>query len=148
MHSDPFVCDWDGDNLLCYCSTQGTFGVRRDATASPQLRARNARVVAEYVGGGFGAKFGLGREGVAGALLAKRAGRPVRLMLDRREEHVDGGNRPDSFHDLSMAVGRDGKIVALKARNWGTPGNGSGGAGARNQAYYAIPLVDKVLPRN
>ncbi|MCB9832652.1 MAG: xanthine dehydrogenase family protein molybdopterin-binding subunit [Planctomycetes bacterium] len=144
LETHGVVCDWDGDNLLCYCSTQGTFGVRRDATASPQLRARNARVVAEYVGGGFGAKFGLGREGVAGALLAKRAGRPVRLMLDRREEHVDGGNRPDSFHDLSMAVGRDGKIVALKARNWGTPGNGSGGAGARNQAYYAIPLVDKV----
>ncbi len=145
LETHGVVCDWDGENLLCYASTQGTFGIRGDATQSRMaVDARSAQVISEYVGGGFGAKFGLGREGAAGALLAKQAGRPVRLMLDRREEHIDGGNRPDSFQELSLAVGPDGKIKALRARNWGTPGTGTGGAGARNQVIYDIPIVDKV----
>ena len=46
------------------------------------------------MGGGFGSKFGPDAQGVICAKLAKLAAAPVKLMLDRKEEHLAGGNRP------------------------------------------------------
>ncbi|MEM7164477.1 MAG: xanthine dehydrogenase family protein molybdopterin-binding subunit [Planctomycetota bacterium] len=145
LETHGVVCDWDGDHLIAHVSTQGTFGAQWEAThPRGAVRAESAQILCEYIGGGFGAKTSLGREGVAGALLAKSAGRPVKLMLDRREEHTSTGNRPDSQQQLKMGVNKDGTIVAFKARSWGTAGNGLGGAGAHNDNIYDLGAIDKV----
>ncbi|MFQ5654773.1 MAG: xanthine dehydrogenase family protein molybdopterin-binding subunit, partial [Planctomycetota bacterium] len=85
-----------------------------------------------------------GREGVAGALLARAAGAPVRLMLDRREEHTSTGNRPDSRQELTMGLRSDGTVVAFRAQSWGTAGTGVRGAGAHNDVIYNLGVVDKI----
>ncbi|MGE3166707.1 MAG: xanthine dehydrogenase family protein molybdopterin-binding subunit [Planctomycetota bacterium] len=145
LETHGVVCNWEGERLVCYCSTQATFGVLRELThPRGSVRASEARVLCEYVGGGFGSKFSAGREGVAGALLAKAAGRPVKLMLDRREEHESVGNRPDSRQELEMAVGANGEIVAFRARSWGTAGTTPSGAGAHNDGIYKLGKIDKV----
>ena len=139
------VCSWEGEELLCYASTQATFGCLDEAT-NPRgpVKAASARVLAEYVGGGFGSKFGLGREGVAGALLAKKAGRPVKLMLDRLEELTSVGNRPDALQEMTVGIRKDGSVTGLRAHSWGTSGPSPFGAGTRNTALYALGEVDKV----
>ncbi|MEE8141753.1 MAG: molybdopterin cofactor-binding domain-containing protein, partial [Planctomycetota bacterium] len=139
------TCSWEDDRLICYASTQCTFRVRRDLThPRGQVKAENAQVLCEYIGGGFGGKLTTGREGVIGALLAKQAGAPVRIMLDRREEHTSTGNRPDSRQSLTMGVNRDGEILAFRVRSWGTAGNGLRGAGAHNDAIYRLGVIDKI----
>ncbi|MFN0057127.1 MAG: xanthine dehydrogenase family protein molybdopterin-binding subunit [Planctomycetota bacterium] len=145
LETHGVVCAWEGEKLVCHCSTQATFGVRGELmNPRGQVKAPDAQVICEYVGGGFGAKFGAGQEGVAGALLAKAAGRPVKLMLDRREEHTSAGNRPDSHQELTLGVKADGAISGLRARNWGTPGTGTRGAGAHNDVIYELGHIDKI----
>lgn len=145
LETHGVVCHWEGDRLNCHISTQGTFGVLREMT-SPRgaVQAASARIRSEFMGGGFGSKFSAGREGVVGALLARQAGRPVKLMLDRREEHTSTGNRPDSLQQLTLGVMQDGSIRCLRVRGWGTPGTGLEGAGAHNDAIYELGTIDKV----
>lgn len=142
LETHGVVCDWDGDKLLCYASTQATFNVQRELRGA--AGAGDVRVLTEYLGGGFGSKFSAGVEGVTGAKLAKEAGRPVKMMLDRREEHTSVGNRPDSIQKIKMAVAKDGTILGYRARVWGTPGSGAWGAGARNDTMYELGQVDKL----
>ena len=137
LETHGVVCDWDGDDLLCYASTQATFIVKGQLSGRRgPVGAENVRVMSEFVGGGFGSKFIAGDEGYTGALLAREAGQPVKLMLDRREEHLATGNRPDSIQKLTLGVDKDGKIEGYRARNWGTAGTGTRGAGASNDTIY------------
>lgn len=135
------VCAWEDDKLVCYASTQATFGFKRELEG--RTKADSVRVFCEYVGGAFGSKFGAGTEGVAGALLAKDAGKPVKLMLDRREEQTDAGNRPDSLQKIKLGVNKDGEIQGYHVETWGTPGTGTRGAGSNNDVIYKLGTIFK-----
>jgi xanthine dehydrogenase YagR molybdenum-binding subunit len=128
------VCEWDGDNLTAWVSTQAVHGTREgfaDALGIPQA---NIRVICEYMGGGFGSKFGPDVQGIACARLAKLANAPVKLMLDRKEEHLAGGNRPSSFSKIRAGVSADGTCVAFDGETWGTGGAGVG-------AGFPLPYI-------
>ena len=62
----PLLTDWKPDMLTVYASTQGTASVRDELAAVFQLAKSKVRVITEFMGGGFGAKFGAGNFGVAG----------------------------------------------------------------------------------
>jgi xanthine dehydrogenase YagR molybdenum-binding subunit len=102
----------------------------------------DARVVTEHMGGGFGAKFGPqpGENDAAG--LAKDLQRPVRYVQTRREEHLIGGNRPDSIQRLKLGGSKDGQILAYLGETWGTSGNGTGGAGQSNPMIYRMGATE------
>lgn len=116
------AAQWEGDKLTVWASTQGVFSVRDELAKHFEIPETNVRVITEYMGGGFGAKFGARREGVINALLAKKAGAPVKLMLNRKEEHLTTGNRPDATQIVKLGARRDGTLVAYERRNYGTPG--------------------------
>jgi xanthine dehydrogenase YagR molybdenum-binding subunit len=86
------------------------------------------------MGGGFGSKLNLGAEGLICARLAKMANAPVKLMLDRKEEHLVTGNRPSAAARIKAGVSADGMITAFDAESWGT-----GGAGAA--AGFPLPYI-------
>jgi len=99
----------------------------RDGLASHlQLPQTNVRVICDYMGGGFGAKFGAGNPGVVAAALSRKTGAPVRLMLDREEEHLSVGNRPSSDQTLRIGAKKDGTITAIHLVAFGTAGCGTG----------------------
>jgi xanthine dehydrogenase YagR molybdenum-binding subunit len=77
------------------------------------------------MGGGFGAKFGAGNEGVVAANLSRKANAPVKLMLDRRQEHMVA-NRPDSHQTLKIGAKADGTLTAIQLTSYGTAGVGTG----------------------
>jgi len=119
------VVRWDtGDALTVWCSTQGTHGVKQGIAANQGIPAGNARVLCDYIGGGFGSKLSPGTEGMMAASLAKKANAPVKLMADRVGEQLVNGNGPDGFARAKAGVSADGKIVALKADLFGTGGPG------------------------
>lgn len=124
------VARWNGDDLEMWASTQATFGVRGVGRALQQhgVKVGNIEVHSEFIGGGFGSKFSPGVEGLAVALLAKEARSPVKLMLDRFEEHTCTGNRPASLMQIRAGATKDGKLVAWDFRSFGGPGySGRGG---------------------
>ena len=85
-------------------------------------------VYTDYMGGGFGSKFGADIWGRTAAELSKMAGgRPVKMFLDRVQEHLAAGNRPSASAHIKLGANRDGKIVAMIADAHGTGGVGGGG---------------------
>jgi xanthine dehydrogenase YagR molybdenum-binding subunit len=67
------VALWNGDELTVWCSTQGMFGVRDDLAVFFNLPPDKVRVITQYLGGGFGSKFGAGAEVMIVAQLARDA---------------------------------------------------------------------------
>ena len=115
LETHGFVVDWKPDEVTVYASTQGTSSVRNEFADVFKLPKSKVRVITEYMGGGFGAKFGAGNEGVVAAnSLAKGACAPVKLMLDRRQEHIVS-NRPDSHQKLKIGAKHDGTLTAIAA---------------------------------
>src|SRR5208282_756769 len=95
------VAHWEADDkLTIYASTQGTFSVQDGLDRAFSIPKNNIRVIAEHVGGGFGAKMGAGVEGMAAARLAREAKAPVWMMCDRKGNQLACGNRPDSVQEL------------------------------------------------
>ena len=128
METHGLVADWTDDMLTIYASTQFTLSVRDEAAELFRLPKNRVRVISDFTGGGFGAKYGIGNFGLLAINLSKTAGAPVRLMLDRREEHVSAGNRPDSRQRLRIGAKRDGSLTAIALESHGT-GGVAGGAG-------------------
>lgn len=144
LESHGLVAEWDDDgNLTAWCSTQGIFAVREALASHFQVDASKVRVICEHMGGGFGSKFGPEREGVIAASLARQAKRPVKIMLDRKEDHICGGNRPSAAMKVKAGASREGKLTFLEAETYGTGGVG-GGSHFPVPFIYTVPHVRRV----
>jgi xanthine dehydrogenase YagR molybdenum-binding subunit len=130
---------WKEDGITCWASTQGISGVRKDLADNMEVPQSQVRVIAEFMGGGFGAKMGLGVEGGLAARLSKQAKAPVKLMLTRFDEALAVGNRPTTNQKVKLAADAEGKLVAYELENFGTPGFSAGGGSAAGSGNAAIP---------
>jgi xanthine dehydrogenase YagR molybdenum-binding subunit len=139
MESHGTVCEWDGDKLTAWVSTQGVNSARDNFARGLEVPLTNVRVICQYMGGGFGSKLQLGPEGLICARLAKQAGVPVKMMLDRKEEHLVTGNRPSAAAKIKAGVAADGKITAIDAESWGTGGAGSNAGFPLPYIYHTTP---------
>jgi xanthine dehydrogenase YagR molybdenum-binding subunit len=142
LETHGFVVDWKPDEVTVYASTQGTSSVRNEFADVFKLPKSKVRVITEYMGGGFGAKFGAGNEGVVAANLSRKANAPVKLMLDRRQEHIVC-NRPDSHQKLKIGAKQDGTLTAIALTSYGTAGvgTGAGTAGPATNMYKCPNLL-------
>ena len=136
------VAEWDGDELTVWSSSQGIFTVRDDLAVYFSLPHNKVRVITEYLGGGFGSKFGAKPETVIAARLAREARAPVKVMLTREGEHLATGNRPDSLQKVRLGADRDGKLTAIELVQHGSGGigAGSGSAGPFLSLYHSPNL--------
>lgn len=134
------TAEWKGpDSITVYASTQSVMGVANDMVETFGVDASKVKVLTEVMGGGFGSKFNADVWGIAAAKLAKEAGRPVRMFLDRAQEHLIGGNRPSAKATIKLGATKDGKLVAMTAETSGT-----GGRGGSN---FPLPYVYHVPDR-
>lgn len=108
------LASWSTDgHLTIYCSTQGSFNVRTLTSSVLGLPEGNIRVVPAEIGGGFGGKTTVYLEPVA-ALLSKKSGRPVKMVMTRNE--VLRATGPTSGTRMKVKIGatHDGKISAAE----------------------------------
>jgi xanthine dehydrogenase YagR molybdenum-binding subunit len=142
METHGLVADWRDDGLTLYASTQHTLSVRDEAAEIFGLPRNRIHVISEYTGGGFGAKYGIGNYGALAIHLSRKARAPVRLVLDRREEHISVGNRPASLQHMKLGAKRDGTLTALQVLSYGTGGVAAGaGVGFCHHSMYPCPNV-------
>jgi CO/xanthine dehydrogenase Mo-binding subunit len=113
---EPHGCTahWDGDRLTLWDSTQAVFDVRQQVAEKLQLPEHHVRVIMQHMGGGFGAKQIAWKHTVIAALLAREAGRPVQLMLDREAENLAAGNRNATRQHVRLGARRDGTLTAVE----------------------------------
>ena len=142
METHGLVADWRQDGLTIYASTQFTASVRDEAAEMFGLPRSRVRVISDFTGGGFGAKYGIGNYGLIAINLSRAAGAPVRMMLDRREEHVSAGNRPSSLQQLTIAATREGALTAIAVKSYGSGGVAAGaGVGFSHALMYPCANV-------
>ena len=134
LETHAVVAEWDGDKLTAWLSTQGVHGAAQQLAMPLGIPQANIRVITQYMGGGFGSKANAGMEAIACARLAKAANAPVKLTLDRKEEHLDTGNRPSAFAKIRAGVAADGMLTAYDAETWGSGGAGQGSG-------FAVPYI-------
>jgi xanthine dehydrogenase YagR molybdenum-binding subunit len=145
LESHGLVAEWGPDDTLTvWASTQATTGVAGGLAGTFKIPATKVKCITHYMGGGFGSKFNPGVEGATAAQLAKKAGKPVKLMLDREEEITTAGTRPGAFGKVKIAGTKDGKITAWQSTTYGSPGN-AGAVGLTLPYIYepAIPNIKK-----
>jgi xanthine dehydrogenase YagR molybdenum-binding subunit len=113
---EPHACvaRWDDQgDLHLHLSTQSVAAVAAHAAERWKLDPAKVHVVAEHVGGGFGAKGTLTTEAIAAAELARACGAPVRVVLSRAEELTDASSRAGTRTSIAMLADVKGDLSAL-----------------------------------
>ena len=110
------VAQWQGDRVTIWSTSQVPYAARSGVAETLEVPESNVRVIVPHLGGGFGGKCEFHFEAHVAAL-ARAARRPVRLVLDRREEFL----APDMIRhaivtEVKTGVRHDGTIVAREAR--------------------------------
>lgn len=133
---------WEGsDRVVAHVSNQG-LSVNAAALARRLgLPVGNVRLLAEHLGGAFGAKQGITEELVAAVELARAAGAPVRVVYSRREEMTVGGYRPETRMSMSLAGRPDGAVegACLTVLSGGGASSGQLAASTLLLSYPALP---------
>jgi len=114
MEPHATVAVWDGtDKLTLYDATQGVQLTSAIAAYFLGLKVENVRVIAPYVGGGFGSK-GLWLHTLIVAMAAKVTGRPVKLALTRQMMQTNVGHRAATSQRVALGTDAKGKLSVLR----------------------------------
>jgi len=118
-HNNPMephttIALWETGNLTLYESTQGAHPVQRTVAQVFGLDRNRVRVVAPYVGGGFGSK-GLPHANTILAALAARMieGRPVKFALTRQQMFTGVGYRTPTIQRIQLGADEEGHLTAI-----------------------------------
>jgi carbon-monoxide dehydrogenase large subunit len=115
------VAQWDrrGEHLTIWDSTQAPIPIRNGLARMLGLSNHQVRVIAPFLGGGFGPKIMMFYpEEVLVPWAAIKIGRPIKWIEDRRENFVAMNHERDQIHDAAMALTRDGRILGVKDTFW------------------------------
>ncbi|MBC7234277.1 MAG: xanthine dehydrogenase family protein molybdopterin-binding subunit [Chloroflexi bacterium] len=137
------VAVWDaGGTLTIYTTTQGAFDIRNQVHELLHHPLAKIVVVPTEVGGAFGGK-NLGYVEVPAAILARKAGRPVKLVMTTAEVLSATGPSSGAWIRAKMGATRDGRIVAAEAElcyeAGAYPGSSVGSGANCIWAGYEIP---------
>jgi xanthine dehydrogenase YagR molybdenum-binding subunit len=121
------VAAWEGDRLTLYHSTQSVFGTRSSIADALDIPYDRVRVICDYMGGGFGSKWGAEPFTLMAVLAARETRRPVKAVLERGEEHLVAGYRPRSRQRVRLGAKRDGTLTFIEHEAWVVTGAFGGG---------------------
>jgi carbon-monoxide dehydrogenase large subunit len=102
-------------HLTVWDSTQAPIPIRNGLAGMLGLAERQVRVVAPFVGGGFGPKIMMFYpEETLVPWAAMRLGRPVKWIEDRLENFTAMTQERGQVHESEMALTKDGRILGVK----------------------------------
>ena len=136
------VALWNNDGRLhVWCSTQGAFTVRDAMAQMMEMPVSQIRVTPMEIGGGFGGKIPVYLEPVA-ALLSKKTGQAVKILMSRADVFEASGPTCGSWSRVKIGAKSDGTITAaeveLACEAGGYPGSPVGAGAMCALAPYDI----------
>ena len=117
METRGVVAQWDGraNQLTVWDTTQAPVFVRNGLAGMLGLSERQVRVIAPFVGGGFGPKIMMFYpEEVLLPWAAIKLNRPVKWIEDRLEHFFATTHERGQIHDAEIGLSIDGKIIGIK----------------------------------
>jgi CO/xanthine dehydrogenase Mo-binding subunit len=115
---EPHACValWQDNRLEIWTGTQTPFNMRMDLAGIFGIAEDRIRMICPPMGGAFGAKTFVRCEAIA-ACLARKAGHPVKIVLDRSEEWLTLNRHPATLH-VKIGAHTDGTLVAKQVECW------------------------------
>ena len=116
MEMHAAVADYDAlrDRLTVHASTQVPYYVHMMLAQILDMDMSRIRVVKPFVGGGFGCRTETLNVELIAALLARRAGGAVRIMLTREDTFITHRGRPETDIRMKLGLAQDGRITAVE----------------------------------
>ena len=108
------IAEWHDDRLTLYDSTQFVYGVKRFAAKTFGIPDQHVRVVSKFTGGAFGSKGSTWSHVILAAMAAREVGRPVKVVLSRKQMFGPVGARPYTVQQLAIGAQLDGRITAIR----------------------------------
>jgi len=105
--------DGEGESVTLYDANQGPDWIRDDVAQAFSLPPERVRVIAPYVGGGFGSKAMPHPHVLVAVMAAQVAQRPAKLALTRQQLFALAGYRTPTIQRLRLGAERDGKLTAI-----------------------------------
>ncbi len=113
MEPHATVAHWQGDRLTLWSKTQWVGNERDEIARRFGIAPETVRVINPFVGGAFGSALRTWPHVTLAAMAARRAGRPVRLELTRRQLSTAIGFRPQTRQRVALGADRDGRLTAM-----------------------------------
>ncbi|WEK47241.1 MAG: xanthine dehydrogenase family protein molybdopterin-binding subunit [Candidatus Andeanibacterium colombiense] len=139
MEPHATIARWDGDSLTIWSAQQIVGWARRDLATKIGVPEDKIRIVATYIGGGFGGKGSVASDAILASLAARKTGRTVKVALPRPLMPNNTTHRPATVQRVRIGAGRDGRIAAIAHESWSgnLPGGGPEIAAAQSELLYA-----------
>jgi xanthine dehydrogenase YagR molybdenum-binding subunit len=107
------VAAWEGDRLTLWDKSQWVHNTADEIAAVFGMPAEHVRVISPFVGGAFGSSLRTWPHVTVAALAARQVGRPVKLVLTRRQMYFGTGFRPTTDQRVALGATRDGRLTAI-----------------------------------
>jgi xanthine dehydrogenase YagR molybdenum-binding subunit len=105
--------DGTGESVTVYDTCQGVSWRRDDIAIAFGLSSERVRVIAPYVGGGFGSRGFTHPYAILAVMAARFAGRPAKLAQTRQQMFGPVGYRSPTIQHIRLGAGRDGRLTAI-----------------------------------
>ncbi len=117
MENRGLLAHWEPkiQQLTLWDTTQSPIPIRNGLASRFGLSANQVRVIAPFVGGGFGPKIMMFYpEEMVIPWVSMQLERPIKWIEDRRENFYATTQERDQAHEAEMALSRDGRILGVK----------------------------------
>jgi xanthine dehydrogenase molybdenum-binding subunit len=131
---------WENDHLTLWKASRNVYGDREKLAKVFGLPHDQVRVIGPYLGGGFGSKDET-RLAAITALLARKAGKPVRMGYTQEEELGCGKWRHATTTRIRMGLRRDGRITAIDATSALNTGPSAPGFGVASRLGHGVTYL-------
>jgi CO/xanthine dehydrogenase Mo-binding subunit len=139
----------EAGEITLWASSQSPFAQRNLIAHAMGISPSKLRVIAPFVGGGFGSKAGVSMEALAVAIASKVRGRPVKLLLTREEEFYTAFVRQGLVAYFKMGCDETGHLLAMENRFYWDGGayteygvNITRASGYSSSGPYEVPNVN------
>ncbi len=114
MEPHASTATWDDQGkLTLYGAYQMPTSDAQQLAKALDVSAKKVRIVAPYIGGGFGSKLGIAPESVAAAIASKKLGRPVKAVMARQQVFDATVRRSNTEQRVRLGADADGKLTAI-----------------------------------
>lgn len=107
------IAAWEGERLTLWSKSQFVVNEQAEIAAILGLPAGNVRVVCPFIGGAFGTSLRTWPHVTLAAIAARVVGRPVKLVLSRRQTFHLAGHRPRTVQRVALSSTPDGRLTAI-----------------------------------
>lgn len=114
MELHGILAHWTGpDRLMLYAKTQGVNATQEAMAQAFKIDPKNVHVHTEFMGGGFGMGLRTWPQETAVVAIARKLGRPLKLVVTRAQMFTLVGHRPYTVQTINMGADTNGKLIGL-----------------------------------